>query len=330
MLALGRLLELTLAGREPAEKIQLTREGARLHWLSEGVLEVTPAVQQDCGLDLLLSAGIHGNETAPIELLDRLLQGVASGQLQPRARVLFLLGNPEAMRRGERFVEQDINCLFDGRHEQSSGSEALRAGELERHAANFFARAGRVRLHYDLHSARRGSRIGDFALHPYAEGRKPSRAELIRLQAAGVAAVLLPRETGTTFSAYTYARLGAEAFALELGTARPFGRNAGINLERLEKRLRELIENCEAQGGSLDSLQLFAVSREIIKHSDAFRLHLPEDVENFTELAQGLLLAEDIAGTRWLVEEQGARIIFPNPRVGNGQRAGILIVPVTL
>ena len=28
MLALGKLLELTLAGREPTEKIQLTREGA--------------------------------------------------------------------------------------------------------------------------------------------------------------------------------------------------------------------------------------------------------------------------------------------------------------
>ena len=77
MLALGKLLELTLAGREPTEKIQLTREGARLHWLGEGVLEVTPTAQDDSGLDLLLSAGIHGNETAPIELLDRLLQAVA-------------------------------------------------------------------------------------------------------------------------------------------------------------------------------------------------------------------------------------------------------------
>jgi succinylglutamate desuccinylase len=27
------------------------------------------------------------------------------------------------------------------------------------------------------------------------------------------------------------------------------------------------------------------------------------------------------------VEEKGARIIFPNPRVKNGLRAGILVVP---
>ena len=90
------------------------------------------------------------------------------------------------------------------------------------------------------------------------------------------------------------------------------------------------MENCEPQADSLDGMQLFAVSREVIKHSDAFKLHLPADVENFTELAPGFLLAEDIAGTRWLVEEQGACIIFPNPKVKNGLRAGILIVPTTL
>lgn len=330
MLALGKLLELTLAGREPTEKIQLTREGARLHWLGEGALEVTPTAHDDCGLDLLLSAGIHGNETAPIELLDRLLQAIASGQLIPKARILFLLGNPEAMRRGERYIEQDINRLFDGRHEQSSGFEALRANDLEHYAAAFFTKEGRKRLHYDLHTAIRGSKIEQFALYPYVEGREHSRAELARLNAAGIEAVLLQRKTGITFSSYTYARLGAEAFTLELGKARPFGQNESVNLDLLEHRLRQVIEHCEPEHESLDGMQLFAVAREVIKHSDAFQLHLPSDIENFTELEPGFLLAEDIAGTRWLVEEQGTRIIFPNPKVKNGLRAGILIVPTSL
>lgn len=153
MLALGKLLELTLAGREPAEKTQLTVEGVRMRWLSEGALEVRPPEARDNGLDLLLSAGIHGNETAPIELLDRLLHDIARGDLKPRARILFLFGNPEAIRKGERFVEQDVNRLFNGRHEQSSGCEALRACELERLAASFFSLPDRQRLHYDLHTA---------------------------------------------------------------------------------------------------------------------------------------------------------------------------------
>ena len=333
MLALGKLLELTLAGREPTEKIQLTREGARLHWLGLGALEVTPPAGVDCGLDLLLSAGIHGNETAPIELLDELLQRIASGALQPRARLLFMFGNPQAMRTGARYIEQDMNRLFSGRHEETSGYEALRANELENLAATFFSKPNRERLHYDLHTAIRGSQIEQFALYPYSEGRAHSKAQLARLHEAGIAAVLLQNKTGITFSSYTYNQLGAEAFTLELGKARPFGQNQQVDLSRLQRYLMNLIEGSAVEvtdESSLDGLQLFSVAREIIKHSHEFCLHLPADVENFSELAHGYLLAEDLANTRWIVEEQGARIIFPNPKVKNGLRAGILVVPTRL
>lgn len=330
MLALGKLLELTLAGREPAEKTQLTVEGVRLRWLAEGALEVRPPESRDIGLDILLSAGIHGNETAPIELLDELLHGIARGDVKPRARMLFLFGNPEAIRRGERYLEQDVNRLFNGRHELSSGSEALRACELERLATTFFSLPGRTRLHYDLHTAIRGSKIEQFALYPYKEGRQHSRRELARLRAAGMEAVLLQSKTSITFTAFTYEQLEAESFTLELGKARPFGQNEQVNLDRLQARLIQIIEGVEPeQPDGLDGLQLFSVAREIIKHSDSFHLHLPADIENFSELSKGYLLAEDLAGTRWVVEEEGARIIFPNPKVKNGLRAGILIVPAS-
>ena len=329
MLALGKLLELTLAGHEPAEKTQLTVEGVRMRWMSEGALEVRPPAARDNGMDVLLSAGIHGNETAPIELLDQLIRDIARGDLKPRARILFLFGNPEAMRRGERYIEQDVNRLFNGRHEQASGFEALRACELERLAASFFSLPDRYRLHYDLHTAIRGSKIEQFALYPWKEGRQHSRLELARLRAAGMAAVLLQNKASIVFSAYTYDKLDAESFTLELGKARPFGQNQQVNLQLLEKRLKQIIEGTEPplEGETLNGLQLFSVAREIIKHSDAFKLNLPADVENFSELDQGFLLANDLADTRWVVEEQGARIIFPNPKVKNGLRAGILIVP---
>jgi succinylglutamate desuccinylase len=331
MLALGKLLELTLAGHEPAAKIQLTPEGARLRWLAEGALEVTPPAASDNGLDLLLSAGIHGNETAPIELLDRLLRGIARGELKPRARLLFLFGNPPAIRRGERYVEQDINRLFNGQHERHAGVEAMRACDLEHLAATFFSKPERTRLHYDLHTAIRASQIEQFALYPWQEGRPRSLRELARLNAAGIEAVLLHNKSSITFSAYTYTQLGAESFTLELGKARAFGQNQEVNLDRLEQRLQHIIEGSEpepqAQDSELQGLQLFAVAREIIKHSDTFKLHLPADIENFSQLPVGYLLAEDLAGTRWVVEEPGARIIFPNPRVKNGLRAAILIVP---
>lgn len=330
MLALGKLLDLTLAGREPAEKTQLTVDGVRMRWLAEGALEVRPPEVRDNGMDLLLSAGIHGNETAPIELLDRLLHDIARGVVKPRARILFLFGNPAAIRTGGRFVEEDLNRLFNGRHESSSGYEAMRAHELERLATTFFSVPQRTRLHYDLHTAIRGSKIEQFALYPYKEGRTHSVRELGRLRAAGMQAVLLQSKPSIVFSAFTYERLDAEAFTLELGSARPFGENQGLNVQRLEQRLKEIVEGVEPSEDTFEGLQLFRVSREVIKHSDRFILHLPLQVENFSELSKNYLLADDPGHPSWIIEESGARIIFPNPKVKNGLRAAMIIVPANV
>ncbi|HYQ40277.1 MAG TPA: succinylglutamate desuccinylase [Pseudomonas sp.] len=330
MLALGKLLELTLAGREPSEKIQVCASGARLQWKVEGVLAVDPPAGRDRGVDLLLSAGIHGDETAPVELLERLLHDIAACRLVPALRLLLVLGNPAALRRGERYVEYDLNRLFGGRDPSASGADALRAVELELQAEQFFAQAGRRRRHYDLHAATRASLLGPFALRP-PSARSLSRDQLADLQAAGLQALVLHGEPSATFSAFTSESCAAEAFAFELGQARPLGQNAAVDLGRTEAWLRALIEGCEpAAVGDPAALQLFRSARQLIKHSDAFRLYLDEAVANFTALPPGSLLAEDAEGRRWLVEEADARIVFANPRVAVGQRAGLIVVPVAL
>jgi len=335
---LADLLQLTLEGVTPdclAESsdlgtVQIGINNINLHWLGEGALQLSPMQDDYCGRSLLLSAGIHGNETAPIELINKLLKRILSGELKLRCRLLIIFGNPEAMRQGIRYIEQDLNRLFNGRHQQSHGFEAERAAQLEQLAADFFREANLDKsLHYDLHTAIRGSKIEQFALYPFAENRKHSEIELKRLQSAGISAVLLQNRPATTFTAYTYATLGIEAMTLELGKARPFGQNQTINLQKIQSMLEQLIEDDESHPiKTSDGLQLFTVSREIIKQSDSFRLHLADNIENFSPLETGSLLAED-GEIRWLVEEQQARIIFPNPKVQNNQRAGLIIVPVS-
>jgi len=324
------LLQLTLNSHIPEQLIQQERNGIAVHWLAEGVLKLSPTQGEYRGGSLLLSAGIHGNETAPIELLDKLLKRIFSGELKLRCRLLIIFGNPEAMRQGIRYIEQDLNRLFNGRHQQSHGFEAQRAVQLEQFAAVFFREANLNKsLHYDLHTAIRGSKIEQFALYPFAENRRHSEIELKRLQSAGISAVLLQNRPATTFTAYTYATLGVEAMTLELGKARPFGQNQGINLDKIQSLLERLIEGDENNlAKTLDALQLFTVSREIIKQTDNFRLHLADNIENFSLLEQGSVLAED-GKIRWLVEEQQARIIFPNSKVQNNQRAGLIIVPTS-
>ena len=325
MLALGKLLELTLAGREPCEKVQLTPRGVKLHWLADGALLVSPPPGQDQGLDLLLSAGIHGNELIPIHVLDRLVRALARDDVQPRARLLLLFANPAAMRRMVRQVEHDLNRLFRGEHADVWGGEAIRAAELEALVSGFFSLPGRQRLHYDMHSAMRPSRLAQFAICPWSEGTQVSPVALTRLQGLAVEGVLLQRQASSTFSAMTATLHGAEAFTVELAEGK--GESLPPAVLQFEHGLISMVEGRESSTASNAPPQLLQISREVIKRSPRFRLCVPADIENFAPLPLGSLLAED-DGMRWVVDEPGARILFPMPEVAEGQRAALIVVPL--
>lgn len=145
------LLALTLAGKVPAEQ-QGENENLRWRWLGEGLLEITP--RQDYQQAVVVSAGIHGNETAPIELLNQLAKDLLTGVRPLAVRLLVVLGNPAAMRAGQRYLHSDMNRMFGGRHRDFEHSgETARAQQLEQIIAAFFDAEKAARFHYDLHTA---------------------------------------------------------------------------------------------------------------------------------------------------------------------------------
>lgn len=321
-MSLVELLPLTLVGLRPSHSEQRLAHGVTLRWLAHGVLQVEP----DAALPghLLLSAGIHGNETAPVEWLDRLLCGLGSGAIRLRRRLLLILGNPAALRVGTRYIEQDLNRLFNAAVRDESSQEGARAAELERLASDFFANATGPRLHYDLHTAIRGSRFERFALFPWHPDRPLAEEECVRLGQAGMQAVLSHNQIGRTFSAFTQDALRAQSFTLELGKARPFGANAALDLSALDRVVQDWLQALPTTVAAA-APQRFRVAGSVIKRSPDFVLHLDDDVENFTPLTPGSLLAED-GDERWRVSEADARILFPNPAVACGQRAGLIVV----
>ncbi|WP_010105227.1 succinylglutamate desuccinylase, partial [Burkholderia oklahomensis] len=226
---LGDFLALTLAGDTPrADAGECASRAVRWRWLGDGLLQLEPADAALRMQSVLVSAGVHGDETAPIELLSMLVRDLARGALPLRCRLLVALGNPGAMRAGERYLDDDLNRLFGGLHAQRATSrEAPRAAELEAAAARFFATAGRARgarWHIDMHTAIRASVFEQFALLPYT-GEPPTRTMFEWLGAARIAAVLLHTAKGSTFSHFTAESCGALACTLELGKVMPFGEN---------------------------------------------------------------------------------------------------------
>lgn len=106
------------------------------------MLELTPTGEYD--LSLLLSTGIHGNETAPVEIVDLLLRALYRAEITLHCRLLVVLGNPPALAQNKRYLVSDINRMFGGRWAQFPQSdETTRAQWLEKVVTAFFAGAGK-------------------------------------------------------------------------------------------------------------------------------------------------------------------------------------------
>ncbi|UVE55710.1 succinylglutamate desuccinylase [Burkholderia sp. EMB26] len=338
---LDDFLAFTLAGDAPAERDGACAGGAvRWQWLGDGLLAFEPAAADAAArASVLVSAGVHGDETAPIELLSMLVRDLAAGALPLACRLLVVLGNVPAMRAGERYLDDDLNRLFSGRHAQVPASrEAPRAAQLEAAAAAFFAAApaGSARWHIDMHTAIRASVFEQFALLPHT-GTPPTRAMIEWLGDARIAAVLLHTAKGNTYSHFTAEHCGALACTLELGKVRPFGQNDLARFAPADRAVRKLVSGGRAEvdaggghprGGHPSLPRVFTVIDQITKQSDALELFVAADVANFTAFARGTVLAQD-GDYRYTVTHDEERIVFPNPTVKPGLRAGLLVVDTT-
>ncbi|MEQ5802979.1 succinylglutamate desuccinylase [Halomonas sp. H10-9-1] len=304
-----------------------TLPGGRAEPRGPGLLELipdAPAVEAPAGV---ISVGIHGNETAPIELLQRCLKALGAGETSVGAPTLLVLGSLEAIRRDVRFIDTNLNRLFR-RDLEETGAEPERARTLMGAIDAFFARyPGRARLHYDLHTAIRDSRYPRFAVEPYADAVTPPQ-HWAWLAAADIQAVLHQHRHSWTFSHYTKHYHGAAAFTLELGRARPFGHNDLAPLAPMGRLLLALLAGQPPRRSDPQRMTFLRVEHELMRRSEAFRLAFADDIPNFTEFAPGSLLAEDGEHGATHVGEVPLAVVFPNANVELGARAALLARPV--
>ena len=300
-----------------------TAGGVHVAIPAHGMLLLQPPVPS--GTRLLVSVGVHGNETAPIEMLAALLDSLA---LTPQALVpelLLVVGNPAAIAAGTRFVEADLNRLFGtARGALVDAVVAGRADAIMQASTDFFRREACRKWHLDLHTAIRPSCHARFAVIP-AAADDPAQLELCGwLGSAGIDALLFNAAPASTYSAYSARTLGACSCTLELGQVGLFGGNLPDQLSATATALGLLVRGQVPVAAGARPLR-FMVAQEIIKHSDAFQLHLDDATPNFTAFAPGALVATD--GERVVrVGPVTQYIVFPNPRVQPGQRAGLLLV----
>ena len=114
--------------------------GIEARWLGEGILQLLPTAPWRQAT--ILSAGVHGNETAPIELLLQLTHDLSQGRQPLTQALLIVFGNLPAIRAARRYLHNDLNRLFGGRHlAVTPGNESRRAFALEQAVQAFYRAA---------------------------------------------------------------------------------------------------------------------------------------------------------------------------------------------
>ncbi len=300
------------------------------HLLGNGIIGVNLEQNNANSKSIILSCGVHGNETAPIEICNDLINGLLSGEFVSSHRILFLFGNIPAMHIGQRFVQENLNRLFY-RDIELDNAERIRAKELMDAVDAFFDSAGDVRLHYDLHTAIRASKNEKFAVYPYLHGKAHNKNQLAFLSMCGVNTILLSQSPTTTFSYYSSFNHNADAFTVELGKVRPFGQNDMGKFLQVRKSLLALLSEDEIAVPEYHECptEIFTVNQVINKHQSDFKLHFSENVANFESFKKGEVLASE-TGQDYVAEFDGEAIVFPNANVEIGQRALLTVIPKAL
>ncbi len=308
--------------------------GARLEILERGVVEFTPANIGSQTKHIIISTGIHGNETAPIELAAQMVEDIISGQLAPCHRCLFIIAHPEATNAETRFMDENLNRLFS-EYSVPKTTESVIAQRLKRHVIDFYQNtAANTRWHLDLHCAIRTSQHYTFAVSPHTDHKVRSHALFNFLADSKIEAVLLSNSASSTFSWYTGHVFAAQALTMELGQVAKLGCNDLSRIDGFKHGLISLICNDkivdEASSDTdtataLTRIKLYRVNRTINRTHQDFSFTFDNKVANFTRFSMGELIGFD-GETLLYADAEGEAVVFPNANVALGQRAALMVV----
>ncbi|KAF2071832.1 hypothetical protein CYY_006849 [Polysphondylium violaceum] len=319
-------LSLTLIGEQPSCRKGHTNY-FNWQWLGVGILLLEPLHDRPL-LSVVISAGIHGNETAPVEIVQQILNGLFSNTITLSCRLLLIFGNPQALRENKRYIHADMNRMFGGRWQKilHATDESRRVDLLEQTMIQFFDKQDGGKIHLDMHTAIRGShhiRFGVLPVRPIPW--EQDQKFLNWLGVAGLEALVFHQSPLGSFSHFSCDRFNALSCTMELGKALPFGQNNLTQFTSTQKAITQLISTGSLlQDDAIHSppLQYKVVQQIIRSNHQSFQLLVSPDTFNFTPFPKGTRLSQH---DDTFVQKETEYILFPNPNVAVGLRAALLL-----
>lgn len=292
-----------------------------------GILEVIPTRYKK---SIILSSGIHGNETAPLEFIDEIVKNIINEKIILNVRILFIIAHPDAINQNKRYIDENLNRCFNGKN-KSNTCENIISNKLQKQISDFYLndKESEKRWHFDLHCAIRGSLHSIFSIIPITTIQINIRPMLSFLQKAKIEATLLNNQSSSTLSWWTAQHFGALSATIEMGQVKPLYQNDMARFSQLKNAICNMISaksiSIEAKEADLTMI-LYKVSSVIVKKEPSFHFTFPNHTVNFTYFASNTLLAKEI-NMQYFAKEEGEAVVFPNADVAIGQRACLLVQP---
>lgn len=292
---------------------------------ARGILTVK-GVQPAARPAVLLSVGVHGDETGPIEMVAHVIEALSRAPHSLAVDLMLCVGNVEAIAAGKRFIDADLNRMFKPERGALAGTaESSRADAMIAATDAFFEDASPVRWHLDLHTAIRASHYPMFAIVPDLIADHAKEALIDWLGQAAIGAIVMNPKSAGTYSYYSSEHHGAAGSTVELGRVGTLGSNDLAQFAHASKALDALLRG--ERTGAQSEPHVFKVAQEIVKLSDDFKMGFSRETPNFAALKRGDIIATD-GETVYSVFHEEELVVFPNPDVRIGLRAGLMVVRV--
>lgn len=264
------------------------------------------------GYHLVIGSMVHGDEVGSLPAVVAVAEALAAGTLRHAGKVTFFIGNPEAGRAGQRFLEADLNRVFVD--EPPDCHEGRRARELKPllDAADVF-----IDLHQTIESTRHG-----FYIFPYGE------EGWLWARALAATSMWVTRHPGVAFTTGAMCtddyvrRRGRPGITIEV-SQRGFGHGGEERAEAAIRRALALSDSIAAGGTTLRDAAMAEPELTFIEttHREKFdrdTLALRPGLVNFVEVKAGELLSA--SGTPELRAPRDGWILFPKypPRLADG------------
>lgn len=306
---------------------EMTAAGGTVFKLHQrGVLEVIPKNLSNDSKHIILSCGVHGDETAPMEIVDKIISDIESGFQPITERLLFIIAHPEATNAHTRFLDVNLNRLFDDKEYEPSKERDI-AANLKHIVTDFYQDTDQQqRWHLDLHCAIRESKHYSFVVSPKTRHPVRSKALMDFVASAHLEAVMFSNAPSSTFSWFSAEHFGAQALTVELGRVARIGENDLEKLVACDLALRDLVASTKPEHLPRKPV-MYRVSRTIVRLHDDFDFLFDDNVENFTAFKHGEVFGHD-GDKPLMAKNEGEAIVFPNRHVVIGQRAALMVCPV--